>query len=63
MGSPMSFGVGQLGRLTKKEKGNCYALHFSCYFGRIVAFGISFFLHNGRFYSRSFGNRHRGYPA
>lgn len=62
MSSPMSSDMGLLDRLTKNKE-NYYALHISCYFNCIVAFGTDFFLYDGRFYSRSFSNRHRGYPA
>ena len=48
--------------LTPKEKRKqvCYALHVSCYFDRIVAFGITDFLHSGGVDSCVAGHRHRG---
>jgi hypothetical protein len=47
----------------KKERSDYYALHFSCSFARIVAPGISEFLHYGRFHSHSTGACGCGYSA
>jgi hypothetical protein len=56
----MLLDVGLFGCLTKKEKENYYALHFSCCSDFIVAPGAGHFQHYGWFHSRASGNRHRG---
>lgn len=54
----MQAGVRLRQRAVAKTKGRYYALHISSYFGYIVAFRISVFLHNRWLYTCTTGNRH-----